>query len=55
MRMVDRVMKAMETGRPLDMARASYAYSRAAGLTRLESLIGALDLFWYYATGRNHG
>lgn len=48
MRMVDRVMCGMASGRPLDMARASYAYSRACGLTRWQAFAGAWGLFRDY-------
>lgn len=50
MHAVDRMMKAMVSGRSLDMAMASYAYSRAHGLTVWESLRGAVSLFVDYAT-----
>jgi len=44
--MVDRVMRGMASGRPLDLARASYAYSRACGLTRWQAFVGAWELFF---------
>lgn len=51
--MVDRMMKAMDTGRPLDMALASWSYSRACGLTRWEAFVGAAQLFLDYATRKS--
>lgn len=48
MAMMDKLMLAIGTGKPLDMARASYAYSRAHGLTRSEAFAGAWELFWEY-------
>lgn len=45
---VDRMMDAMMTGTPWDMARASYAYSRAHGLTVYEALTGAIELYFIY-------
>ena len=45
---LDRVMLACETGKPWDMARASYAYSRAHGLTVREALAGAINIYLDY-------
>jgi hypothetical protein len=45
---VDRMMVAMMTGTPWNMARASYAYSRAHGLTVYEALVGAVELYFIY-------
>lgn len=41
-------MDAMMTGTPWNMARASYAYSRAHGLTVYEALAGAVELYLIY-------
>lgn len=48
MAMMGKIKRAMDSGKPLDMARASYAYSRAHGLTRREAFAGAWELFWEY-------
>lgn len=45
-------MLACETGKSWHMARASYAYSRAHGLTVWESLAGAARLYFEYRSKR---
>ena len=44
--MLDRMMRAMDTGNRWHMALASYSYSRWHGLTRWDSFTGAWSLFW---------
>lgn len=48
MRRIDRVMDGMMKGTPWAMARASYAYSRMAGLTVWQAFIGAAELYLDY-------
>lgn len=46
------VMAALVSGRgrfllAIQLARASFAYSRANGLTFLEAIVGAAELWWH--------
>lgn len=47
-RMVDRMMDAMVSGKPWDMAVASWSYSRAHGLSVWAAFVGAAELYVRY-------
>jgi len=45
---LDRMMRAMDTGNRWHMTLACYSYSRWHGLSRWDAFVGAWQLFWIW-------